>query len=128
VLGLLCLPAAAASQETEPLLRLEEPPPLVAGQRATLVAVVELGPELPLLLTPHTEGTALASVRGRLLRGDAFDETARPLRFPIPVVARAAGTAILRVQLTSFRCDEANECVPVEAEASLTLRIQPTAP
>lgn len=118
---------AARGQEPASALRLEEPPTLVEGQRATVIAVVDVSPELPLLLTPSSEGTALDVIRGRLLRGDALDSDARPLRFAIPVVARGPGAAILRVHLSTFRCGDDDECVPVEAEASLTLRIRPAA-
>ena len=116
--------APAHGQPLVDVLRLEGPPELIAGQRAMVVAEVDVAPELPLLVTPRSEGTALDVVRGRLTRGDALDSDTRPLQFRIPVVARTAGTAILRVHLTTFRCDDHDECVPVEAEASLTLRIR----
>ena len=108
-------------------LRFDTPPELTAGQRARVGLVVNLPQDLPVLVTPRSESTALAVVRGRLLREDAYDGSARPLRFPIPVVTRSAGTAILRVHVASFACD-GEECVPIEAEASLTLRIGPATP
>src|SRR5262245_38976814 len=77
---------------------------------------------LPLLLTPRIEGAAVELVRGRLLRSDAKPIDATHLRFEIPVVARSEGTAILRVHLATYLCEES--CRRIEMTASAVLEVR----
>jgi hypothetical protein len=65
-------------------------------------------------LTPYREGRSLEVVKGRLLRSDARDPTAKPLRFALPVLASAPGTALIGVRLLAYVC--APRCRAVEAE------------
>lgn len=122
MVGLGALLASSLAAQAS-FVSLEPPSSLRAGERATAVALIDLPTDVPVILTPRVNGTALDIVRGRLLRSDALDPDARPLRFRVPLVARSAGTAILRVHVASFRC-EGDECEPIEEEASATLRIQ----
>lgn len=76
----------------------------------------------PLTLTPRVEGTALELVRGRFLRADAKVVDTTHLRFDVPVVARAQGTAILRVELMTYACDP--ECRAVTVQDSRVIRVR----
>ncbi|MCA9600403.1 MAG: hypothetical protein KC417_00170 [Myxococcales bacterium] len=66
--------------------------------------------ELPILVTPSTEGDAVAVVQGRLTRADADVLDDGRLRFRIPLVANTAGTGVLHVRVESFAC--AARCRP----------------
>lgn len=112
--------ATAAAQEAT--VTLEPPERLVEGDTATVVAIVTVGPDVPVMLTPASEGTAVEVVRGRLLREDADDPTAATLRFRVPVVARGPGTAVLRVRVRSFSCPD-RSCEPTSAESSVVVRV-----
>lgn len=105
-------------------ITLEAPDQLIEGRRGSIGAVVHVNPDVPVLITPTEEGTALFVVRGRLFRADAEEPSATPLRFRIPVVARQPGTAVVRVRVSSYEC-EGDDCRPVQGEASLTLRVEP---
>jgi hypothetical protein len=76
----------------------------------------------PLLLTPRIEGSAIEVVRGRLLRSDGKALDATHLRFDVPVVARSEGTAILRVDVSTYVCEP--RCVPVSASGSRVLHVR----
>jgi hypothetical protein len=86
--------------------------------------LVELanGASAPLLLTPRIEGSAVELVRGRLLRADARVLDATHLRFELPVVARSEGTAILRVEVTTYLCT--TRCRRVLASESRVLHVR----
>jgi hypothetical protein len=116
-------------------LRLEIPDgPLVEGAREELRAIVtfESPNTRPLLVTPESEGPAIEVVRGRLLRSDADDPAAEPLVFRIPIVARAVGTATVRVRVRGYvctRCPEGSQdcrrrCRSVIAGDERTLRVE----
>jgi hypothetical protein len=75
------------------------------------------------LLTPRSEGTAVEVVRGRLMRADARQPDAEELEFRIPIVAREAGTAILRVRASGYLCEA--RCRAVDAQASLIVSVGP---
>lgn len=112
---------AAAQLEVE----LADPGALTVGDRAEVIASVRGAASHPLLLTPRAEGTALEVVRGRLLRADARDPDASVLELRIPVVARRAGTSVLRVSVSGYACEA--RCRRVEATASLVVRVRPQA-
>jgi hypothetical protein len=120
-LGLALLAGRAWSAHARdlvlPKLTLDVPRELRVGEHAHVVLVVELPPEAaePLLVTPYREGEALEVVKGRLLRSDARDPSAKPLRFELPVLAAAPGTALIGVKLLAYLC--APRCRAVEAEA-----------
>ncbi|MBX3247114.1 MAG: hypothetical protein KF901_08040 [Myxococcales bacterium] len=78
---------------------------------------------MPVLVTPTHEGTAVEVVRGRLTRADAADPRARPLRFPIPIVAKESGVGVVRATVTTFEC-VGDDCQPRERDVRLTLRIE----
>jgi hypothetical protein len=130
-LGLvLCGAGAGAAQPPAGRVdvALELPERLVAGDRATIVAKVRLSPrdesgELPLLVTPASEGTAIEVVRGRLIRPDAEDPTAAELRFPVPIVARNPGTSVLRVHVLAYAC-AGGRCRAVTGETSAIVRVE----
>ncbi|MEM1415788.1 MAG: hypothetical protein AAGH15_12850 [Myxococcota bacterium] len=107
--------------------RFEPPAPLRVGDRRMVVLEVRgVGADLPVLVTADEEGTAIEVVRGRLTRLDAEDPAAPALRFPVPLVARAAGTSVLRAELRTFVCDGPEpgaRCDEVVREAALTLTV-----
>ena len=122
---LLALPARAQDPPVAARgvsMTLSAPERLVAGTTATVVAEVRVPPgDAPLLLTPTTEGTAVEVVRGRLLRADAERTDAGTLRFRIPIMAKAAGTSVLRVRVLTYAC--ARRCRAEEADAFIVLRV-----
>lgn len=112
-----------SSAFAELALVFEPPDRVVVGDRARLVLVVDVAEDVPVLVTPTHEGSAVEVVRGRLARVDALEPTARPLRFPIPIVARERGTGVVRATVTSFVC-EGDVCEAIEEEARVTLRVE----
>lgn len=117
VTAALALAAAIATASPPlPQLVLEVPRELRVGEHAHVELTVVLPPEAaePLLLTPYREGKSLEVVKGRLLRSDARDPAARPLRFALPVLAIAPGTALIGVRLLAYVC--APRCRAVESE------------
>jgi hypothetical protein len=102
------------------------------GATGEVVAVVSFDERAsgPLMLTPTSDGPAIVVVRGRLLRADAEDPRAQPLRFHVPYVARTAGDAVLRVRIDGWSCTpiaegrEERRCQAVRAEASVTLTVR----
>lgn len=129
LVGLLTLASfGGRPRADDPLqITLEPPERLVEGSRSAIGAVVHVASDVPVIITPNEEGTALFVVRGRLFRADAEDPSASPLRFRIPIVARQPGTAVVRVRASSFEC-EGDDCRAVQGEASLTLRVEPRPP
>jgi hypothetical protein len=101
----------------------EPPERVVVGDRARLVLVVDVATDVPVLVTPTHEGSAIEVVRGRLARADAVEANARPLRFPIPIVARERGTGVVRATVTSFVC-EGEVCDAIEEEARVAIRVE----
>ncbi|MEO0323645.1 MAG: hypothetical protein AAF447_11865 [Myxococcota bacterium] len=127
-LGALLLVASnGAAQPTAISARFDVPEELRVGDRRAVVLVVagvEAG--LPVLITTAEEGTAIEVVRGRLTRLDAETPDAEPLRFPIPLVARAPGTSVLRAELRTFACAGSAPdapCDEVVTTATLTLTV-----
>jgi hypothetical protein len=88
----------------------------------TVLVQLPAAGDVPLLLTPRVEGTAVEVVRGRLLRSDGKALDATHLRFEVPVVARSEGTAILRVDVSTYVCEP--RCLPVGASASRVLHVR----
>jgi hypothetical protein len=111
--------------EALPRVTLLLPAELHAGQHALLTIEVELPAHAgkPLLLTPFHEGEAIEVVRGRLLRSDARDPLANPLRFELPMLAHAAGAAVVGVKLLVYLCEA--QCRAVEIEARRNLVVLP---
>jgi hypothetical protein len=109
-----------------PALSLELPPDLRVGQHARLVLSLHLPPTAarPLLVTPFHEGAALEIVKGRLLRGDALDPTANPLRFELPILALAPGAAVIGARLLAYLC-AAEQCRAVEVETRANVIVLP---
>jgi hypothetical protein len=114
---------AGADSAAPPRLTLEVPRELHVGEHAHVELTVELPPEAaePLLLTPYREGKSLEVVKGRLLRSDARDPAARPLRFALPVLATAPGTALIGVRLLAYLCTP--RCRAVEAETRANVMV-----
>ncbi len=109
-------PDADARSTAPPRLTLAVPRELRVGEHAHVELTLELPPEAAesLLLTAYREGKSLEVVKGRLLRSDARDPAATPLRFALPVLATAPGTALVGVRLLAYIC--APSCRAVEAE------------
>jgi hypothetical protein len=115
--------ARARDSELLPRLTLSAPRELHVGEHAHVELLVELPPEAaePLLITPYREGEALDVVKGRLLRSDARDPAARPLRFALPVLASAPGTAWVGVRLLAYLCAPRCRAVEVETRANVVV-------
>ncbi len=116
-----------SSSEDGPIEVVIDPPArVVLGDRGEIAARVALseGAGTPLLVTPTSEGPAIEIVRGRLVRADAEDATARPLRFRIPFVARTVGTSVVRVRVDGFAC-ALERCRAVQVEASVAIEVLP---
>lgn len=101
---------------------------LRAGTHTAIEVIVHLPPgnDSPLLITPSVEGEAVEVVRGRLMRPDAkpVDGDATRLRFEIPVLARSEGTAILRVDVTTYVCEKSCERVQIRGSEVLRVRVE----
>ena len=119
--------ATAAAQPDAIQARFDAPEPLRVGDRRAVVLVVEgVETELPVLVTTAEEGTAIEVVRGRLTRLDAEAPGAEPRRVPIPLVARAPGTSVLRAEVRTFACEGPTDdapCDEVVRTATLTLTV-----
>ena len=76
---------------------------------------------MPLLLTVNVEGEALQVVRARFLRSDARLDATGELRFEVPVLVRAPGIALLRADLSTYRCRQT--CQQVRAQTALQLSV-----
>jgi hypothetical protein len=117
---------AAGSAGAEPGLSIEiqGPDDLPRAAHLSVPVLVSLpaGAATPLMLTPSVEGFAVEVVRGRLIRGDAKSLDPSHLRFELPVVARSEGTAILRVDLSTYVCDP--RCRPIAASATRVLHVR----
>ena len=117
---------AAQARAQEPVrIELASEQSLRAGAHAVIEVkvVVPAGEDAPLLLTPSVEGDAVEVVRGRLSRSDAKIVPPDGLRFEVPVRARSEGTAILRVDVTTYVCER--QCRRVVLRASQVLRVVP---
>jgi hypothetical protein len=123
--GLLALAVGRASAGSEARAALAVPRELHVGEHAHIELSLELPPEAaePLLVTPYREGKALEVVRGRLLRSDARDPAARPLRFLLPVLATAPGTALIGVRVLAYLC--APRCRALELETHANVVVLP---
>jgi hypothetical protein len=104
-------------------LELVAPASLVVGDRAGVEVRAHglAGGELPVLVTPLSEGTPVEVVRGRLLRADA-KVTGDDLVWRVPIVARTPGTAVFRVRMLSYSCQE--RCKARRQEQAIVVRVQ----
>ncbi|MGD8859822.1 MAG: hypothetical protein PVI30_07410 [Myxococcales bacterium] len=105
---------------------MEPVPTLSPGTTARVVVFVRprAGSELPMMLTPRIEGSAVELARGRLLRADGRTTPEGELRFEIPLQVREPGTAILRVELSTYMCEL--RCTPLTVRARTILEVPPT--
>lgn len=104
-------------------LAIAEQPALAVGDVAAIEATVLFAPgrEQPMLLTPSIEGEAADVVRGRLLRDDATRGPDGGLRFRIPLITRRPGSAVLRLELSTYACDP--DCRPERVFATRMLQV-----
>ncbi len=116
------LPAAALDPPTT--LTIEAAAELRVGTRTSVPLVLHWQGARPVqvLVSAHAEGRALDVVKGRLLRADAIDPEANPLRFELPVVAAASGVALLNVTVLAYPC--AFRCAAQRIEASRQILIR----
>jgi hypothetical protein len=119
--GLADLTALADDEGVE--LQLAEHVELRVGDRAALAVTLQLPAHAgaPLLLTQTVEGEALEVVRGRLMRKDARDPKASPLKFDIPVFAKAQGNSIVRVHALVYVCHAECEAHELEKRVSVVV-------
>jgi hypothetical protein len=123
LLALASFSAVNAQDAELPTLELEVPADLHVGEHARVLLSARLptGAAKPLLVTPFREGSALEIVKGRLLRSDAADATANPLRFELPVVALAPGAAVIGVRVLAYVCRDTCRAVEVETRANVVV-------
>ncbi|UJR82305.1 hypothetical protein [Sandaracinus amylolyticus] len=116
---------ARAQSDAAIEVALDPPARLAVGARAEVIVRVRASERAgrPMLITPSSEGSAIEVVRGRLTRGDA-EEAGGELRFRVPIVARTAGTAVMRVRVDGFAC-EAGHCRALVVEASAPIEVLP---
>lgn len=121
VAALLLASHAVLAQPSVIVLDVLDAPRLHVGEVGAVELRLRLDPgdEQPLLLTPFVQGAAVEVVRGRLLRDDALRPSPGELRFRVPIAARTLGTALLRVELWTYRCSSGCESVRVYASATL---------
>lgn len=123
VIACACLGGLVSAQASS--IVIEPHASMHAGDHASLIVRLDLPADAaePVLLTTGSEGSALEVVRGRFVRFDAADPKAPSLRFEVPMVARAPGTAIFRAHVLFYRC--AKTCVAVEQDAQALIEIAP---
>lgn len=123
--SLVCIlaPSSGVGQAEGPI-EIVPPGRIVEGDRTEVLVRLSLADarNVPVLVTPTSEGGAVEVVRGRLLRADAENPLSSPLVFRIPILARSAGTAVIRVRISTYRCED--RCSPLELTASVTLRVE----
>lgn len=107
-------------------VEIDVPDTLVKQAHASVTVRVDLPAgvpdDTPLLLTPTVEGSAVEVLRGRLFRGDAEATSPSQLRFQVPVIARSEGTAILRIDVSTYACKK--RCTAITASAQKSLRVE----
>jgi hypothetical protein len=104
-------------------LRIEVQDPLRAGTAAHAEVFVRVPDATqPLLLTPASEGDAVHVVRGRMLRDDAQRTDRGELRFEVPLIVTGAGSAVLRIDVLTYRCAE--RCAALRGSATRVLRAE----
>lgn len=125
LLGWAAFGAPAVRAGSDARAALEAPRELHVGEHAHVELILELPTDAaePLLVTPYREGKALEVVQGRLLRSDAREPNARPLRFALPVLATAPGTALIGVRVLAYVC--APRCRALELEAHTNVMVLP---
>lgn len=116
------LPAAAL--EPTPTLTIEAPAELRVGARTSIPLLLHWEGTRPvqIIVSAYAEGRALDVVRGRLLRADAIDPEANPLRFELPVVAAVPGVALLNVTALAYPCAFRCEARRIEASRQILIR------
>jgi hypothetical protein len=119
-------PWTLQAEPAHPQLTIEVAEALALGP-TRLEVVVDPGDsrEQPLMLDVASEGEAVQVVRGRFLRADAQREPSGRLRFAVPILVRAQGTAHVRAELRTYRC--APDCREVRSSAQRVLTIGPGA-
>jgi hypothetical protein len=95
---------------------------LVAGARADLLVDTALPDGAPMLVTVRALGEAVEVLRGRLLGKDGRRQPSGVLRFEVPLRARAAGSAELRVTVDAYVCDP--RCHDVHDEARVVIDVR----
>lgn len=118
-------PAVLGAQTPAPAVVIEADAELVLGP-ARIEVVLDLtdSREQPLMLDVASEGEALQVVRGRFRRADARQGDDGRLRFSVPIVVRAQGSAVVRTELRTYRCTRS--CREVRASAQRTLTVGPS--
>lgn len=120
-LMILVLAPAAAAQPSTLRLELQAPEVVRPGDRVSLRLIVSPAGEEAMLITPSSEGAAIVVARGRLQRGDGNVE-GETFVVQIPIIARDAGHALIRVHVQTYQC-ERQRCRAVEADAEIALDV-----
>jgi len=116
---------AADPDAKDPTLEIEVATTLAPGPgQLEVVLALGDGAAQPLLLTVTSEGAAIQVVRGRFLGADGRDEHTQHgarLRFVVPIIVRAQGSAIVRAELLTYRCMDG--CRALRATSRRTLEV-----
>lgn len=118
---LMAFAPAAGAQPSALHLELHAPEVIRPGDRVSLRLVVTPAGEEAMLITPTSEGAAIVVARGRLQRGDGQVD-GDDLVVQLPIIARDAGHALVRVHVQTYHC-EGERCRAVEAEAEIALDV-----
>lgn len=115
-------PVVAADPNTR--VQIDAPQELQVGARLSIPVSVQTDESdtTPVLLSATSAGRAINVVKGRLLRADAIDPHANPLRFELPVVAASPGVALLNITVLTYRCAFRCEAVRTEATHQFLVR------
>lgn len=119
-LALLLVPTASA-QPSALHLQLEAPSVVRPGDRVSLRLVVTPAGEEAMLITPTSEGAAVVVARGRLQRGDGSVD-GESLVVQVPIIARDAGHALIRVHVQTYSCS-GDRCRAIEADAEVAFNV-----
>lgn len=118
----VCTHALAGDADSS--LSVHAPLEVLVGARVSVPITVHVDARegLPMMISAHAAGRALDVVKGRLLRVDALDPSAIPLRFELPLVATTAGVSVLTVTLLTYRC--AFRCEQVRVDSTHEVRVR----
>lgn len=118
---LLFLAPTATAQPTALRLELQAPDVIQPGDRVSLRLIVTPAGEEAMLITPTSEGAAIVVARGRLQRRDGTVD-GEDLVVQVPIIARDAGHALVRVHVQTYSC-EGERCRAIEADADIALDV-----
>lgn len=119
--ALFILAPIATAQPAALHLELLAPEVIRPGDRVSLRLIVTPAGDEAMLITPTSEGAAVVVARGRLQRRDGTVDGDR-LVVQVPIIARDAGHALVRVHVETYSC-EGERCRAIAADADVALDV-----